>query len=1140
VSNGLFASDGYRLDVFQLYNWGIFNNAVYTIDCRRESSLLTGSNGSGKTTIVDALLSLLVPYSMRAYNQSSGTDRRRDRTEETYVLGAYGNIQDEQSSSARRQMLRNRDTLSVLSGCFVNEDAQSTVSLLQVRYFSGDTLQHVYALTKQHVTLDDINACLASHGLSIDRAGKWKKVVSESFGTMFFGDSFKNYSAEFSKLFGFRSDKALRLLSQTVGLKVLGDLTDFIRTNMLEETDTPVRFEKLQANYTKLMQSYNEIQKTKKQLELLEPIIDLGEKWKHEQDEKKRQQELADALPAWASYSAIELLTKQKKEFAEKQLAEKEHETVEIRKRDGIQKEIDSLKAALAQNETARRIQEIENRVEQLSVEKDRIQGERDNFNKKLTAVGMVLPRTEAEFSRNRRLIDGLQAKETAGKEQLNEKLFTARTELADRTQTMETIRQELASLGKRSSNIPVGNIAVRDFLCRGIHCAESELPFAGELLCVSPDESKWNYAVEKLLHNFALDILVPEHLYTKVTSFVKENNMRGRVVYLRTSAAFSLSSKDALQPDKSTVPGKMLVKQGHPLTDWLTQYVYDRYNYVCTDDTKEISSAERALTSTGLIKNGIRHEKDDSRKNAGSFEQVLGWDNTEKRRKLSSELDDLTRLADGIQKTMSTLSDGLAGSEERIRTLENIAEVTSWDSIDTESRAKQIDSFRDEMKALESKATDIQDLRTQLERKTAQYDESDVVIRKIAAELGVIENKLHEIESALRENESVRQTFCGDESMRKKAEEQIDLLHTAYERLSRPQSIPELDADKEKMREDITSHANGCSQRMKGYELNISQKMGAVKNPSADLRKVYGDWSAEFTDLGQSTESLDDYAAFYNRLKKDDLPRYSAQFREYLHDTMSEDIVDFKVFIEHETQEIKNAVGNLNSSLKEITYSRNPDTYLQLELADTTDGRVRNFKTMLRSAVPDALYVQQHDEDKEEQLFLQIKLLIDTLQDNENDRRFVLDVRNWFTFAAKEYFANDGTQAHYYQDTSSLSGGQKAKLTYTILGSAIAYQFNIESDGQRASSFRFIMVDEAFSKSDADNSDYAMKLFDQLNLQVMVITPLDKINIVENYISSVHITENGGSNDSRLLHMTIDDYRRQQRKMNQTEEAAR
>lgn len=36
-------------------------------------------------------------------------------------------------------------------------------------------------------------------------------------------------------LFGMRSDKALTLFNQIVGVKVLDDLDSFIRTNMLEE-----------------------------------------------------------------------------------------------------------------------------------------------------------------------------------------------------------------------------------------------------------------------------------------------------------------------------------------------------------------------------------------------------------------------------------------------------------------------------------------------------------------------------------------------------------------------------------------------------------------------------------------------------------------------------------------------------------------------------------------------------------------------------------------------------------------------------------------------------------------------------------------------------------------------------------------
>jgi uncharacterized protein YPO0396 len=74
------------------------------------------------------------------------------------------------------------------------------------------------------------------------------------------------------------------------------------------------------------------------------------------------------------------------------------------------------------------------------------------------------------------------------------------------------------------------------------------------------------------------------------------------------------------------------------------------------------------------------------------------------------------------------------------------------------------------------------------------------------------------------------------------------------------------------------------------------------------------------------------------------------------------------------------------------------------------------------------------------------------------------------------------------------MSGGQKAKLAYTILASAIAYHFGLNQENLGAKSFRFVVIDEAFSKSDDDNARYAMELFKNLNLQLLVITPKDKL----------------------------------------------
>jgi len=97
---GVFSTDehksGFRLQYIEVYNWGTFDEYVHAIRPGGETSLLTGANGSGKTTFVDALLTLIVPEKKyRFYNQSSGSEKKGDRTEESYVMGGYGTMHTE-------------------------------------------------------------------------------------------------------------------------------------------------------------------------------------------------------------------------------------------------------------------------------------------------------------------------------------------------------------------------------------------------------------------------------------------------------------------------------------------------------------------------------------------------------------------------------------------------------------------------------------------------------------------------------------------------------------------------------------------------------------------------------------------------------------------------------------------------------------------------------------------------------------------------------------------------------------------------------------------------------------------------------------------------------------------------------------
>ena len=99
------------------------------------------------------------------------------------------------------------------------------------------------------------------------------------------------------------------------------------------------------------------------------------------------------------------------------------------------------------------------------------------------------------------------------------------------------------------------------------------------------------------------------------------------------------------------------------------------------------------------------------------------------------------------------------------------------------------------------------------------------------------------------------------------------------------------------------------------------------------------------------------------------------------------------------------------------------------------------------------------------------------------------MDVRGWYTYKSEEFYQDDGQKRNTYERRwGQLSAARKAQLTYTILGSAIAYQFGLTRSGLD-SSFRFIAIDEAFSHRTRTRHRYLISLCKQLHLQLLVVT---------------------------------------------------
>jgi uncharacterized protein YPO0396 len=287
--------------------------------------------------------------------------------------------------------------------------------------------------------------------------------------------------------------------------------------------------------------------------------------------------------------------------------------------------------------------------------------------------------------------------------------------------------------------------------------------------------------------------------------------------------------------------------------------------------------------------------------------------------------------------------------------------------------------------------------------------------------------------------------------------------------------------------------------------------------------------YPVETEELDAAVETADGYRELHQRLTDDDLPRFRQQFKTYLNQNTIRDIAGFQSQLNKQANVIKQRIATINESLVDVDY--NPGRYIKLEAQPTPHVDVRDFRADLRACTEGAVSAEASDKYSE-QKFLQVSRIIERFRGREGqteaDRkwtRFVTDVRNWFIFTASERYREDDTEYEHYADSAGKSGGQKEKLAYTILAASLAYQFKLEWGAVKSRTFRFAVIDEAFGRGSDESTRFALELFARLGLQLLIVTPLQKIHVIEPYVSAVGFVDNPKSNFSRLQTLTIEEY---------------
>lgn len=1097
---------GYRLSKIEIYNWGTFDGSVFSVQPRGQTTLLVGENGSGKSTLVDAVLTLLVRPQTRNYNVAAGA-AKNERDERTYIRGAYDRTVGDTGRPQIQYLRSGAGHYTALLAVFTNESTSSVFTVAQILYLNNEnSVEKVYAYSDTERSIVRDLGELGT-GSSIART-----LRDRGFKT---STSYKEYFQWIQKKAGFRA-KAMDIFNQTVAVKDVQRLDDFIRQHMLERKPWNERVGRLLSHFNELSEAHRMLVRVRQQDELLRPIVDAGQRYAIRMEDWLQSKGLLESVQFFFAEQTVQVLEPICSQWRQ-QIQNLIDEITNLEKlQDRLRNEIARLEIEI-ENAGGDRLRQLPGLIEQAeSIARSKLKF-RSLFENQLRVAGVVTQITSPEqFAKVRkeghvrrdRLVADRQAKRSQDSA-IQYQIGSLRQQLAED-------RSELEALEKRKGNLPESFITLRDSICRDLKIAPSDLPYAAELMAVMPSEREWEASIEQVLHSFARSLLVPQEFYARVAGYVDQTRLldiRGqgqRLVYLKVGKPQAVDRKPNEKSSKNATLLKKLEFPNHPLVPWVRLEIQQRFDFIACDTIEQFQNADfSAMTRNRHIKTGnARHEKDDRQSMNDRRYFVLGWDNRQKRLSLAESIrnaeSDLQQLEQRSARACADIDQITAA----IESLDQALKTEDFNSIDNARHEFEASQLKLEKQRLEESDDRIRELKTKCEDRRAeaagyQQDRDQAIALRTTKER---ELKDGTIILSLAQEKLRRAREDGSFAI---AHEHFGTLKSALREKLSFENIGQLPKKIEDQYREQTD--------------KFFAKLGpAEREVTSCMSRFIRQFPDEQIDKDVNIESLSSFVALHERIAKDDLPKHEERFKRRLNENVLHEIGLLHGGLENERQEIRDKIEQLNAALMLLEWK--PGSYMRLEPSDVQDREIQDFRRELAGCLSGTL---DGTSEANEATFVRIEKFVAKLRDDGNTRwrEKVIDVRNWFNFAAREIVKSTGEGRSFYDGGTGQSGGEKGKLAFLVLVAAIAYQYDLDPNGDHKDRFHFVMVDEMFSRSDDAHAEYALDLFDRFGLQLLIVAPLDaKARVTEPYVGTyLHVVKNKQTNRSELISITAE-----------------
>ncbi|MCL2654695.1 MAG: ATPase [Coriobacteriia bacterium] len=1094
----------HRLQRFQLVNWGTFDHYV-DMPVPRSGLLITGESGSGKSSLLDAMAAVLVrPAKLRlnAAAQEGGVGDR-SRSLLTYVRGAYKREADSDSGEPVTAFLRPGPAWSGI--CLTFSDGQGKItSLIRLLHAAKSAaaakdVRSLFIVAEEPVDLLSLEAFVAD-GLDMRR-------LKAAFPAWSINSEYSAFAQKMQRRFDLAGDQAQLLLHKTQSAKNLTSLDVLLREFMLDPPETFELADRAIEQFDELSAAHHLVVDARRQTEVLEKLDTHAQQRRELLQRSKRLGEERSHLEA---FTLRHTLTETELKF-EKLLQESEALENEVRQAE------ESLDKRRLEQESARRkadglgARELEILTKEKSLaarQLEQMQAELKRLSESAQKAGLELPGQGLgadDFVAQVRL--RLQEAQEDTQARQSRYALAARADQA--SVARKAIEQQLQVLETQHSALSGKLLNLRRDLAQAADVNLERLAFAGEMISVRPEESRWTGAIERVLRGLAQTLLVPDDLYPFVSDYVDRNHLGQRLVYLRVTHE---APKVDAPSDQRSLVYKITVSEGE-FSEWLYAEIIKRFDYLCVQTPAELRAVSRGVSLSGQVKHSkTRHEKDDRSKIDDPSRWVLGSSIETKRQALQTELQRLRREEAEALEARAEGDRNYERQQSLILQLRALLQA-DWNSLDAAGAQRELDRIQAQIDLMVQKQDGLAQAQAQLKRagQAVASAESvrDALLDKSSRNKQLLEleqQKKERIVSQLDELGPIPEAVAADLSQR-------------FERLG----VLNPEEAGRQMRAEVENALGQATDKLRRVEGSCGAVMGEYKTR----------WPGPAADLGRDIDFLEEYLALLKNLRADRLPEFESRFFALLQKQSRNNIGTIAQTIARSRREIRLRIDPINRSLAQTEYASGK--YLKIKVVDAPPRDVQEFledlQTISAGSLEDSMSLELDAEERAraEERFGKLDRLLKRLASVETAdltwRRQCLDTRLHVKFMAEVISAETHAVTDILAGAGGLSGGERQKLVAFCLAAALRYQ--LAREGSAQPSYGLVILDEAFDKTDPAFTKAGLDVFSAFGFQLLLATPLKMLQTLESYVGgAVQISnrEGEGSRCEKLIWEALED----------------